>query len=108
MGKGGSLPNSHRLRGDARPRRAARFRERRHSHRVGDPAWIALSRRKQGFESPRERHVICSVLYIQNLSRLFGKRGKTSGGQGGRGWVATNSGRYGIPGPPGTASFDPR
>ena len=43
---------SHRLRGDARPRRAARFRERRHSHRVGDPAWIALSRRKQGFEVP--------------------------------------------------------
>ena len=31
----------------------------------------ALSRRKQGFESPRERHVICSFLYFQNLSGLF-------------------------------------
>jgi hypothetical protein len=31
----------------------------------------ALSRRKQGFESPRERHVICSALYFQNLSGLF-------------------------------------
>ena len=32
---------------------------------------FALSRRKQGFESPRERHVICSFLYFQNLSGLF-------------------------------------
>ena len=40
----------------------------------------------------------------------FKKVGKLvrGGGQGGRGWVATNSGRYGIPGPPGTASLDPR
>jgi hypothetical protein len=32
-------------------------------------------------------------------------RGKT---QGGRGWVATNSGRYGMAGLPGTASLEPR
>ena len=35
-------------------------------------------------------------------------RGKTRGRQGGRGWVATNSGRYGMAGLPGTASLEPR
>jgi hypothetical protein len=46
--------------------------------KIGMNSWLdfglyrsALSRRKQGFESPRERHVICSVLYFQNLSGLF-------------------------------------
>ena len=42
------------------------------------------------------------------MSLPAGNRGKTRGGQGGRGWVATNSGRYGMAGLPGTASLEPR
>jgi hypothetical protein len=38
----------------------------------------------------------------------YRSRGKTRGRQGGRGWVATNSGRYGMAGLPGTASLEPR
>jgi hypothetical protein len=39
---------------------------------------------------------------------VIDNRGKTRGGQGGRGWMATNSGRYGMAGLPGTASLEPR
>jgi hypothetical protein len=41
-------------------------------------------------------------------ARYQRNRGKTRGRQGGRGWVATNSGRYGMAGLPGTASLEPR
>jgi hypothetical protein len=44
----------------------------------------------------------------QGLGYKYWKRGKTRGRQGGRGWVATNSGRYGMAGLPGTASLEPR
>jgi hypothetical protein len=44
----------------------------------------------------------------RSLLKVQGKRGKTRGRQGGRGWVATNSGRYGMAGLPGTASLEPR
>ena len=47
-------------------------------------------------------------LIAGGLMLAFGNRGKTRGRQGGRGWVATNSGRYGMAGLPGTASLEPR
>jgi Protein of unknown function (DUF993) len=47
-------------------------------------------------------------LWDLGLGVAEGKRGKTRGRQGGRGWVATNSGRYGMAGLPGTASLEPR
>ena len=43
--------------------------------------------------------------WIQHQNEFGGQEFES---QGGRGWVATNSGRYGIAGPPGTASLDPR
>jgi hypothetical protein len=45
---------------------------------------------------------------FQVVRTLNGNRGKTRGRQGGRGWVATNSGRYGMARLPGTASLEPR
>jgi hypothetical protein len=54
-------------------------------------------------------HDISSILSKnQAVGMKTGFRGKTRGGQGGRGWVATNSGRYGMAGLPGTASLEPR
>ena len=47
-----------------------------------------------------------AVLFGGRLN--FRNRGKTRGRQGGRGWVATNSGRYGMAGLSGTASLEPR
>ena len=44
------------------------------------------------------------LMTAANAAKLC-NRGKT---QGGRGWVATNSGRYGMAGLPGTASLEPR
>jgi putative tryptophan/tyrosine transport system substrate-binding protein len=49
-----------------------------------------------------------NVTGFQAMVGSLGKRGKTRGRQGGRGWVATNSGRYGMAGLPGTASLEPR
>ena len=66
----------------------------------GEPAADAVS---QNLLGPR---VILKNRYVRRV--FLCSRGKTRGRQGGRGWVATNSGRYGMAGLPGTASLEPR
>ena len=56
---------------DANGKNYRQFKHNLRPRKFADVQVLTLSRRKQGFESPRERHVICSVLYFQNLSGLF-------------------------------------